>query len=166
MIDTTNTAWGRDRTGLYFVIELGPHNNNTYTQYPFGGSVDDMKFRMVDLAINYRDQLATGENITDCAKVSFELDDQVIAAGGSIPGGTFVRSGFTNEGDNHFAIFQFIEVLDETMAGTYQFRYRVNTNLGRQYAGTFRIKIIKSPDSFHSERDNFTLAQGELHGII
>lgn len=166
MIDVTNKAWGRDRQGLYFVIELGPHNNNVYSDYFYGGSVDDMKFRMVDLAINYRDQLQAGEQITAVEKISFELDDLVINAGGSIPGGSFARLGYTNTGDEHYAIIQFIEVLDETMAGTYQFKYRVQTNQGRQYANTFRIKIIKSPDDFASIRDNFALSQGQLHGII
>lgn len=166
MINITNKAWSRDNEGLYFTIELGPHTNNSYSVYPRGGFFGDVDFKLVDIGLNFKDQLQANEQIVAVDKISFELDDQILAAGGSIAGNTLVRTGFINSGENHYAIIQFIENLDETMEGIYAIKYKVTTDQGRVYANKFRIKIIKTIANFHSERDNFVTARGQLHGII
>lgn len=165
-MDLTNKAWYRDNTGLYFEIELGPHTNNTYTQYFFGGFLRDTQFKLADAVLDIQHLLQSSEEIVSTEVTDFELDNQILAAGGSIPDNSLIRTGFFNADTSHYVSFNFQTNLDETMAGLYQVRFKVTTNQGRVFAYTFRIKITQTVADFIGHRDGFKEGSGQLHGII
>ena len=165
-MDLTNKAWYNDNDGLYFLIELGPHTNNQYSQYNFGGSANDTKFVGNDCTINVNNLLGNAETISSVQVLSFDLDTQLLAAGATLAGNSIVRVGFVNLTESNFISFTFLEGLDESMDGIYTMRYKFTTNEGRIFANSFRIKIISTVSNFTGHRDSFKTTGGVLQDIL